>query len=62
MNDWKTGWPKKRGLYRCKVDGTPMVLTHHYCVNNKKHWWTTTSGHDVVGCEILWREKFEITD
>lgn len=60
MSEWKTDWPKERGIYKCKVDGKPMVLTHHYCVNNNKHWWTTTAGYDVVGCKIEWNEKITI--
>ena len=60
MSEWKKGWPKDRGLYRCLVDGKPKALTHHYCVLNGRHWWTTTSGHDVVGCEIQYSEKISI--
>lgn len=58
--EWKSGWPEERGLYHCKVDGEKKALVHHYCCNNGKHWWSTTSGHDVVGCEILWRDKIVV--
>lgn len=58
--EWKDGWPAERGLYHCLVDGKKMALVHHYCCNNGKHWWSTTSGHDVVGCEILWRDKIVV--
>lgn len=57
---WKEGWPKSRGLYRCRVDGEEKILTHHYCALNNRHWWSTTDGHDVVGFAIEWREKFRI--
>lgn len=57
---WKKDWPKQRGIYRCKVDGKPMVLTHHFCELNGRHWWSTTDGHDVVGCNIEWSEKIKI--
>ena len=58
--EWKDGWPAERGLYHCLVDGEKRALVHHYCCNNGKHWWSTTSGHDVVGCEILWRDKIVV--
>lgn len=53
-------YPDKRGLYKCIVDGKKMILTHHYCENNKKHWWTDTRGYDVVGCNIEVVEPFSI--
>ena len=56
--EWHDGYPEKRGLYHCLVDNKPMVLTHHRCDLNGRHWWTTTDGFDVVGCEIKWGEKF----
>lgn len=56
----KSGWPKDRGIFRCLVDDKPMILTHHYCELNNRHWWSTTDGHDVVGCKIEWIEKIQI--
>lgn len=53
-------WPKKRGLFECVVDGKRMALVHHFCENNGKHWWTTTSGHDVVGCDIKWGKEITL--
>ena len=47
------GWPKKKGLYRCSVDGKEMVLHHHFCEMNHRHWWTDTSGYDVIADVIL---------
>ena len=47
------GFPTERGLYRCKVNGKEQTLVHHYCGMNRRHWWTYTSGHDVIG-EILY--------
>ena len=54
-DDWKNGWPDKRGLYRCKVDGKETVLVHHRCDLNGRHWWSDTRGFDVVGHRIEWR-------
>lgn len=58
--DWKAGWPEKRGIYHCKVDGKEMALTHHVCTMHNRHWWSTTNGYDVVGCEILWSDQVTI--
>ena len=55
-DDWKNGWPDKRGLYRCKVDGKETVLVHHRCDLNGRHWWSDTKGFDVVGHRIEWRD------
>ena len=54
--NFEKGYPKKRGLYRCLVNGKEQVLVHHYCGMNRRHWWTYTSGHDVLG-EILYYPK-----
>lgn len=54
-DDWKTGWPEKRGLYRCRADEEKEVyLVHHKCDVNGRHWWTDTRGYDVVGYQIEW--------
>lgn len=47
---YEVGFPKERGLYRCKVgeNNLDQVLVHHYCGENKKHWWTDTAGYDVL--------------
>lgn len=60
MSEPRNDWPKDRGIYKCLVDGKPMVLTHHYCSNSDRHWWSTTAGYDVVGCKIEWIEKLTI--
>ena len=44
----ESGWPETRGLYRCEVDGKEQVLVHHYCGDTRRHWWTDTSGYDVI--------------
>ena len=55
MSDkWKSGWPEKRGVYKCRVDGAEQFLTHHSCDLNGRHWWSTLRGFDVVGCKIEW--------
>lgn len=35
-------------MYRCEVDGKEQVLVHHYCGDTRRHWWTDTSGYDVI--------------
>lgn len=57
MSEWRKGWPKQRGLYRCRVDGDERLLVHHCCDLNGKHWWSDTKGFDVVGCTIEWKDK-----
>lgn len=52
--DWRTGWPEKRGLYQVRVDGKESFLVHHKCDLNGKHWWSDTKGFDVVGCRVEW--------
>ena len=54
-DDWRSDWPDRRGLYRCKVDGKETVLVHHRCDLNGRHWWSDTKGFDVVGHRIEWR-------
>lgn len=56
----ETKWPDKRGLFKCIVDGQKKVLTHHYCENNNKHWWTDTRGYDVIGYDIQVIEEYKI--
>lgn len=55
--EYRTGWPKERGLYKCKVDGKEKYLVHHTCDLNGRHWWTDTRGFDVVGCKVEWLDK-----
>ena len=46
---YRTGWPDKRGMFRCKVGDTEQILVHHYCGDTKRHWWSDTAGYDVIG-------------
>lgn len=56
--DWKTGYPEKRGLYQCRIDGeTVTMLAHHRCDLNGRHWWTNTAGGDVVATTIEWKNE-----
>lgn len=55
--EWHTGFPDKRGLYHCKVDGKETYLIHHCCDMTNKHWWSDSRGFDVVGCEILFENE-----
>lgn len=51
MSNYRTGWPDKKGLYKCKVDGKERTLHHHHCKDNGRHWWTYTDGSDVIATE-----------
>lgn len=62
MSEWNKGWPDKRGLYRCRVDGKEKFLVHHHCELNGKHWWSDTKGFDVVGCQVEWQGKHLTAD
>ena len=57
MSEWNEGFPDKRGMYECLVDGKETYLVHHECMNNGKHWWSDTRGYDVVGCDIKYKGK-----
>ena len=57
MTEYKDGFPNERGLFKVKVDGKETYLVHHFCANNCKHWWSDTSGFDVVGHEIKFIDK-----
>lgn len=52
--EWKEGFPERRGIYKCKVDGKETVLTHHKCDMSGKHRWSTVDGYDVIAEKIEW--------
>lgn len=54
---WNKGYPKERGLYKCKIDGKEETLIHRRCDISGKSYWMKLNGHDVVGFEILWDDK-----
>ena len=63
MTEYKDGYPNERGLYKCKVDGKETYLMHHFCANNCKHWWSYTSGQDVIANKIQYTgEKLKASD
>lgn len=54
---WREGFPKKNGVYKCRIDGgDPVALVHKVCHINGKHRWMTLKGYDVVGVTVRWRE------
>ena len=55
--EFKKGYPDKRGLYRCLVDGQVRHLVHHKCDITGRHWWTDTAGYDVVGFEVKYGDQ-----
>ena len=54
---YQEGYPNERGFYKCKVGDEEMILIHHICTVNGRHWWSDTTGHDVVGHEIKFCNK-----
>ena len=57
MTEYKDGYPNERGMFKCLVDGKETYLIHHHCCNNGKHWWSYTSGHDVIADKIQFLDK-----
>ena len=53
-NGWHEGFPEERGVYKCRVDGKEQYLVHHKCEMNKRSWWSTLIGQDVVGYLVEW--------
>ena len=51
-NEGNSGYPERRGLYECSVDGQKKYLILHRCDITGKARWSDTRGYDVVGCEI----------
>ena len=49
-----SGYPERRGLYECRVDGEKRYLVCHRCDITGKARWSDTRGYDIVGCEIKW--------
>lgn len=53
---WKKGFPNKKGVYRCRIDGEEMQLYLFVCtLNPKKKYWTDTSGRRIDE-EVEWRQ------
>lgn len=50
--EWQDGFPARRGLYKCMVDGKEQFLVCHRCDITGKARWSDTRGYDVVGCDI----------
>lgn len=55
MTDWKMGFPKERGIYRCRIDGREeKCLMHKCCELTDRHRWMTLDCRDIVGHAIEW--------
>ena len=54
---YNDGFPSERGFFKCKVGDKEMILVHHICTMNGKHWWSDTFGRDVVGDNIKFSGK-----
>jgi len=50
--EWHDGYPDKRGLYKCMVDGKEQFLVCHRCDITGKARWSDVRGYDIVGCQI----------
>lgn len=55
MDEWKTGFPNKRGWYQCRIDGIEMMLYLFVCeLNPKKKYWNDDKGNRIDE-EVEWR-------
>lgn len=55
--EWKSGYPRKRGIYKCRIDGKEeQPLMHKCCEITDRHRWMTLDGQDIVGHAIEWKE------
>lgn len=57
--EWKTGWPKRPGWYRCLVDGdVEMDLKFYICqVSCKPHWIDEGGDYIETQYKVKWKEK-----
>lgn len=53
-NEWHKGYPKKKGMYKCLVNGEEMELYHFICVMNGKHTWYLGKKEEIKE-EVLWK-------
>ena len=54
-NEYKTGFPERKGWYDCLIDGIPIKLLHNYCELTRKHKWIDEGG-GLVTDAVKWRE------
>ena len=55
---WHTGWPKKSGWYKCRVDGELECLLKYYVcqVSMKPHWVDSNGDYMESMGHIEWSE------
>lgn len=53
-DDWRGGFPERRGWYNCMIDGERVTLLHFVCQMSGRHEWVTASGEYVTGDGVLW--------
>ena len=54
-DQWKKGFPNKKGWYRCRIDGEEMQLYLFVCeLNPKKKYWNDKNGNRLDE-EVEWR-------
>ena len=52
---WKKGFPNKKGWYRCRIDGEEMQLYLFVCeLNPKKKYWNDQNGNRLDE-DVEWR-------
>lgn len=52
---WKKGFPNKKGWYHCRIDGEEMQLYLFVCeLNPKKKYWNDKNGNRLDE-EVEWR-------
>lgn len=53
MNEWKEGYPKEQGWFRCLVDGKVMKLKHFVCQMSGRHEWADEN-NDYIYEDVKW--------
>ena len=52
---WKKGFPNKKGWYRCRIDGEEMTLYLFVCeLNPKKKYWVDKN-QNRMDEDVEWR-------
>lgn len=54
-SEWYTGFPGRKGMYHCRIDGEEMQLYLFICeLNPKKKYWTDAYGRRIDE-EVEWK-------
>lgn len=54
--EWHKGFPKRKGYYRCRIDGVELQLYLFICeLNPKKRYWVDSTGYQITD-DVEWTE------